>query len=149
VTGTFGIALLSRYPLQNPRTFFMYSAGEQTATLQAQITVKGKTYQILVTHLGNGGPIIQQQQVLRRLTGLQNVIAMGDFNFDQTSEQYARTTQSLEDAWVSAGAPPTTGLDMGHLIDHIFVSPGMNVQTVQYVASPASDHPALLLEVVP
>ncbi len=149
VTGTFGIALLSRYPLQNPRTFFMYSAAEQTAAIQAEITVHGKIYQILVTHLGNGGPVIQQQQVLSRLAGLLNVIAMGDFNFDQTTEQYALTTEVLEDAWVSAGAPPTTGLDMGHLIDHIFLSPGMTVQTVQYIASPASDHPALLAEIAP
>jgi endonuclease/exonuclease/phosphatase family metal-dependent hydrolase len=149
VTGTFGIALLSRYPLQNPRTFFMYSSAEQTAAIQAQITVKGKTYQILATHLGNDGPIIQQQQVLRRLAGLQNVIAMGDFNFDQTTDQYALTIQSLEDAWVSTGAPPTAGLDMGHLIDHIFLSPGMTVQSAQYIASPASDHPALLAEIAP
>ncbi len=149
VTGTFGIALLSRYQLENSRTFFMYSEGEQTAALQADITVEGKQYEILVTHLGNGGPIIQQQQVLSRLAGLQNVIAMGDFNFDQTSEQYKLTTQTLEDAWVSAGSPPTAGLDMGHLIDHIFVSPRMVVQAAQYIASPASDHPALLVEIMP
>jgi endonuclease/exonuclease/phosphatase family metal-dependent hydrolase len=149
VTGTFGIALLSRYPLQNPRTFFMYSAGEQTAAIQAEVNVRGTTYQILVTHLGNGGPVIQQQQVLSRLAGLQNVIAMGDFNFDQTTGQYALTTQSLEDAWVLAGSPPAAGLDMGHLIDHIFVSPGMAVQSAQYIASPASDHPALLVEIAP
>jgi endonuclease/exonuclease/phosphatase family metal-dependent hydrolase len=149
VTGTFGIALLSRYPLKDPRTFFMYSTGEQTAAIQAQITVQGKTYQILVTHLGNGGPIIQQQQVLGQLAGLQNVIAMGDFNFDQTSAQYALSTRSLEDAWVSVGSPSAAELDTGHLIDHIFVSPGMNVQTAQYIVSPASDHPALLAEIAP
>jgi endonuclease/exonuclease/phosphatase family metal-dependent hydrolase len=149
VTGTFGIALLSRYPLQNPRTFFMSSLGEQTAAIQAQITVNGKTYQVLVTHLGNHGPIIQQQQVLKRLTGLQNLIAMGDFNFDQSSEQYALTIQTLEDAWVSAGSPPAAGVDMEHLIDHLFVSPGIAVQNAQYIASPASDHPALLVEIAP
>jgi endonuclease/exonuclease/phosphatase family metal-dependent hydrolase len=80
---------------------------------------------------------------------LQNVIAMGDFNFDQTTEQYALTVQSLQDAWVLAGSPSTTGLDMGHLIDHIFVSPGTNVQTAQYIASSASDHPALLAVIAP
>jgi endonuclease/exonuclease/phosphatase family metal-dependent hydrolase len=149
VTGTFGIALLSRYPLQNPRTFFMYSTGEQAAAIQAEVNVRGRTYQILVTHLGNGGPVIQQQQVLARLAGLQNVIAMGDFNFDQTTNQYALTTQSLDDAWVLAGSPPAAGLDMDHLIDHIFVSPGMAVQTSQYIPSPASDHPALLVEIAP
>jgi len=149
VTGTFGIALLSRYPLHNPRTFFMYSSAEQTAAIQAEITVNGKQYEILVTHLGNDGPIIQQQQVLSRLAGLQNVIALGDFNFDQTTDQYKLTTQALEDAWVTAGSPATADLDMGHLIDHIFISPGLPVQMAQYIASPASDHPALLAELVP
>src|SRR5699024_6204784 len=31
-TGTFGIALLSKYPIEDPKTFFMYSTQEQTAT---------------------------------------------------------------------------------------------------------------------
>ena len=127
----------------------MYSAGEQTAAIQAEMTLKGKTYQILVTHLGNGGPLIQQQQVLSRLAGLQNVIAMGDFNFDQSTEQYQLTTRTLEDAWVSVGSPSAKDLDMGHLIDHIFVSPGMKVQSAQYYVSPVSDHPALLAEIAP
>jgi len=69
VTGTFGIALLSHYPIQNPRTFFMYSAGEQTAAIEAEIVCSGVPYHILVTHLGNDGPLIQQQQVLGRLSG--------------------------------------------------------------------------------
>ncbi|MFW9922902.1 MAG: endonuclease/exonuclease/phosphatase family protein, partial [Candidatus Thorarchaeota archaeon] len=36
VTGTFGIALLSKYPIANTKTHFMYSEGEQTATIEAQ-----------------------------------------------------------------------------------------------------------------
>ncbi|MFX0086886.1 MAG: endonuclease/exonuclease/phosphatase family protein, partial [Candidatus Hodarchaeota archaeon] len=35
VTGTFGIALLSKYPIKSTRTFFMYSKGEQTACIEA------------------------------------------------------------------------------------------------------------------
>ena len=147
VTGTFGIALLSSYPIENPRTFFMYSQGEQTAAIEAQISVNGKPYTILVTHLGNGGPIIQQEQVLARLEGAHNVIAMGDFNFNLASPQYALTLKTLDDAWVQAGSPPAPGLDLTDLIDHIFVTPGTQVKTAQYVVSPASDHPALVVEV--
>jgi endonuclease/exonuclease/phosphatase family metal-dependent hydrolase len=149
VTGTFGIALLSRYPLENPHTFFMYSSGEQTAAIQAQITVNGKRYTILVTHLGNGGPIIQQQQVLSRLAGQANVIAMGDFNFEPATEQYNLTLQTLQDAWVQVGSPLPATLDPRKLIDHFFVSPGTPVSLVRYVDAPVSDHPLLMMEIKP
>ncbi|HAL15845.1 MAG TPA: hypothetical protein DCP32_03555 [Anaerolineaceae bacterium] len=149
VTGTFGIALLSRYPLENPQTFFMYSTGEQTAAISAQVTVDNVPYLILVTHLGNDGPIIQQQQVLQELAGKQNIIAMGDFNFRSTSEQYALTDQVLDSAWVLAGSPLTAGLDPERLIDHIFVSPGTKVKSAEYIVSPMSDHPGLLVEIAP
>jgi endonuclease/exonuclease/phosphatase family metal-dependent hydrolase len=147
VTGTFGIALLTSYPIENPRTFFMYSKGEQTAAIEAQISVNGMPYTILVTHLGNDGPIIQQEQVLARLAGAQNVIAIGDFNFNLSSVQYGLTLQTLEDAWVRAGSPPAPGLDINNLIDHIFVTPGLGVKAAQYIVSPASDHPALVVDI--
>jgi len=149
VTGTFGIALLSRYPLENPRTFFMYSAGEQTAAIEADVNVDGVRYHILVTHLGNGGPVIQQEQVLKQLAGKQNVIAMGDFNFRPDTEQYALTTAQLEDAYVLAGEAPTEGLNPARRIDHMFVSPGMAVRSAEYINTPLSDHPALLVEIGP
>jgi len=149
VTGTFGIALLSRYPLENPQTFFMYSVGEQTAAISAQVTVNGVSYHVLVTHLGNGGPIIQQQQVLDELAGKQNIIAMGDFNFRPSTEQYALTTRTLDSAWVLAGSPLTAGLDPERLIDHIFVSPGTEVKSAEYIVSSVSDHPGLLVEISP
>jgi endonuclease/exonuclease/phosphatase family metal-dependent hydrolase len=149
VTGTFGIALLSKYPLENPHTFFMYSSGEQTAAIEANINLKGKSYTILVTHLGNDGPLIQQQQVIERLNGQQNVIAMGDFNFDPSTPQYKLTLQTMQDAWVQSGSAQTAGLDMSQMIDHVFVSPGLAVRSARYVNSPASDHPSLLVEIQP
>ncbi len=149
VTGTFGIALLSRYPIENPRTFFMYSSAEQTAAIEAQINLNGKPYTVLVTHLGNDGPIIQQQQVLASLAGQSNVIMMGDFNFEPSTLQYALTVQTYPDAWVQAGSVLTPGLNPTHQIDHFFISPGMKVGSARYVDSPASDHPALVLEFQP
>ena len=148
VTGTFGIALLSHYPIENPRTFYMYSAGEQTAAIEAIIhTPNGKEFTIVVTHLGNDGPIIQQEEVLGRLQGKQNIIAMGDFNFDRESPQYRLTRASLEDAWITGGSAPVEGMEMDRQIDHIFVSPGTTVSAAEYVVSPASDHPLLWAEI--
>jgi endonuclease/exonuclease/phosphatase family metal-dependent hydrolase len=149
VPGTFGIALLSRYPIENARTFYMFSEGEQTATIAAQITVDEKTINVFVTHLGNGGPIVQQEAFLQELAGLENVIAMGDFNFRPDSEQYALTTAVLRDSWLlkwPEGAADQ-GIDPFDRIDHIFVSPGTEVGLSHYLVSPESDHPAMVSEI--
>ncbi|HMN61895.1 MAG TPA: hypothetical protein PJ988_16105 [Anaerolinea sp.] len=65
------------------------------------------------------------------------------------SPQYALTRQSLEDAWELAGSPDAQGLNLDHLIDHVFVSPGVQVGSARYIVSPASDHPALFAEIKP
>ncbi len=147
-TGTFGIALLSRYPIQNPQTFFMFSRGEQTASIMANVEVSGKNFTVLVTHLGNDGPIVQQQQVLRELSGLTNIVAMGDFNFRPDSAQYRLTTSTLQDGWLAAAAKEIPeGEDVATRIDHIFLSPGIQVRSAAYLPPGPSDHPAILLEI--
>ncbi len=148
VVGTFGVALLSRYPIDNPRTFYMVSTGEQTAAIAAQVTVDGQTYNVYVTHLGNGGPLVQQQQVLADVAGKDNVLLMGDFNFRPDSEQYALTTTMLDDAWLLRwpGGADDQGNAPTKRIDHLFVSPGASIANARYIASPASDHPLLVVE---
>jgi endonuclease/exonuclease/phosphatase family metal-dependent hydrolase len=151
VTGTFGVALLSRYPIHDAQVFFMYSKGEQTAAILAQIDVGGKTFNMLVTHLGNGGPLVQQQQLLQRLAGKENVIAVGDFNFRPYEEQFHLTTGVLEDAWTAAGAaqqhvlPP--GQDINDRIDYVYLTPGTQVSSAEYYGKGPSDHPAMLAEI--
>jgi len=149
VAGTFGIALLSRYPIENARTFYMASEGEQTATIAARVTVDGRTFNVFVTHLGNDGPLVQQEAILREVRGLANVIAMGDFNFRPDTEQYQRTVAVLDDAWLLRWPDGTD--DEGHSfprrIDHVFVSPGTVVRDARYWTGPESDHPALVVEV--
>jgi len=148
VVGTFGIALLSRTPLIDPQTFYMYSEGEQTATIVAGVETESGRCQIYVTHLGNGGPLVQQQAILRRIGAGQGVVLMGDFNFRPETEQYALTTQTLVDAWASAGGQPDAGwLDPAQRIDHIFVSPDVTVEEARYLETEASDHPPLVAEV--
>jgi endonuclease/exonuclease/phosphatase family metal-dependent hydrolase len=146
VPGTFGIALLSKYPIENPRTFYMYSEGEQTATIEAQITVGGETFSVFVTHLGNGGPMVQQEAILREVEGKENVILLGDFNFRPDTEQYRLTTGVLADSWLLMwpGGNEDQGIDPARRIDHIFVSPGTAVVESRYLAGPQSDHPAMM-----
>jgi endonuclease/exonuclease/phosphatase family metal-dependent hydrolase len=142
VTGTFGNALLSKYPIESARTFYMYGKGEQTACIEAQITVGSRTFSVFVTHLGNSGDpsqIYQQKAILERLEGKSNVILMGDFNFRPDTEQYRLTTHVLNNSW-QLNSPAV--IDKGR-IDHIFLSPGIAVIDSEYLESNDSDHPAL------
>jgi endonuclease/exonuclease/phosphatase family metal-dependent hydrolase len=148
VPGTFGIALLSRYPIEEARTYFLYSEGEQVAVIEAKITVGGKTFTVYVNHLGNGGPLVQAEQFLQLVEGQQNVIAMGDYNFRPYEEQYSRAVAVLEDVFeVTIQTEVPEDFDFEERIDHVFVSPGMQINLTQYLTEPESDHPALFVEV--
>ena len=148
VTGTFGIALLSRYPIENPKTYFLYSKGEQVAVIEANINIGGITHKVYVTHLGNRGPIFQIRQMLDLMRGQDNVIAMGDFNFRPYEEQYALATTEFDDSYTYAEAQNVpNGFDIEDRIDHIFVTPGTSIQYVEYLPKGESDHPALYVEI--
>ncbi|MFX1315818.1 MAG: endonuclease/exonuclease/phosphatase family protein [Promethearchaeota archaeon] len=169
VTGTYGIALLSRYPIKNAKTFYMESEGEQTATIEAQITIGAITYNIFVTHLGefidptippfDRSHIIQQEQILERIGAKTNVILMGDFNFEPDTEHYNITiAHPLDDCWEIAnstliGDVPNdweTRLPTER-IDHVFISPDLTALStyieVIYFGGTAADHPALLTSI--
>jgi len=162
-TGTFGIALLSKYPILNPRTFYMETEGEQTATIEAQIIINAKVYFVYVTHLGNykhplidTSQYIEQEQLLRRIVGRKNVILMGDFNFHPYTEQYNLTTNILNDCWEIANNSLIWNPPKGWLfrlphrrIDHIFVSDELNnsISGCYYFGGTASDHPAVAIDI--
>jgi endonuclease/exonuclease/phosphatase family metal-dependent hydrolase len=117
---------------------------EQTATIEAQISVGSETLHVFVTHLGNGGPMVQQEAILSEVEGQENVILLGDFNFNPDSDQYRLTTELLDDSWAlqwPAADKRTAGFN-GKGIDHIFVSPGTRVSDAQYLPDAESDHPA-------
>ncbi|MFX1313514.1 MAG: endonuclease/exonuclease/phosphatase family protein [Promethearchaeota archaeon] len=164
VTGTFGIAFLSKYPIMNARTFYMECVGEQTATIWAQITVEGKIFNIFVTHLdyyrnttlGDRAQIIQQENILSVATGKENTILMGDFNFEPNTEQYNITIAEFYDSWelVYNSNPVNIVIDSNlpgdriipdERIDHIFISSHLNeaVTYIHYTGGLESDHPAV------
>ena len=91
----------------------------------------------------------QLEDVLSTLDLRQNVVLMGDFNLKPTTDQYRRATSVLDDAWIRAGSPTPIGAEWeaDQRIDHMFVSPQVEVVNAQYVLAPLSDHPALAVEV--
>ncbi|MHA2334856.1 MAG: endonuclease/exonuclease/phosphatase family protein, partial [Candidatus Hodarchaeales archaeon] len=147
--GTFGISLLSKYPILNAQTFYMYSEGEQTATIKAQVQIGTTLFNVYVTHLGNGGPIVQQEAIMDEISGENNVILMGDFNFRPFTEQYNLTTTILDDSWLLQW--PTGVDDLAYnassRIDHVFVSSGISISDCRFIDSPESDHPALWVKI--
>jgi endonuclease/exonuclease/phosphatase family metal-dependent hydrolase len=164
VTGTYGIAFLSKYPIVNARTFYMECVEEQAATIWAQITVGGFLFNIFITHLGNyrnttlgdDTQIIQQANVLTVATEKVNTILMGDFNFDPNTEQYNLTVAEFYDAYVLVNStnPSNAVVDTTiygdriipeQRIDHIFLSSQLNesITYIRYTGGYASDHPAV------
>ena len=171
VTGTFGTAILSRFPLHNPEAIFTYSDTDEIGTTGAEVAVNGQKILILCNHPAGGNSAHQAHldMLLHKIRGRDYVIAAGDFNFRPQSVTYAEITRELVDSWLAAWpdgvgdmsrvgifksqivAGPSSGkwLDETHLtlperIDHIFVSPDFEVLMSAFLPAPESesDHPA-------
>ena len=154
VTGTTGVALLSKYPIENPRTIYHFSENvdrKQTATIEADITIGPHTFTVYVTHTYGrmSTKSILQTDILNESSDKSNVIFMGDFNFSPGSEAYNLTTDVLDDSWWLKW--PTgvdaQGYNNSRNIDHVFVSPGTTVSDCQYIWDPQSDHPAYWIDI--
>ncbi|MFW9889494.1 MAG: endonuclease/exonuclease/phosphatase family protein [Candidatus Thorarchaeota archaeon] len=148
-TGTTGVALLSKYPIEAARTIYHYSEDvdqKQTATIEAEITIGSRTFTVYITHTygRTSTKVILQNDILNAASGKSNVIFMGDFNFRPNSEPYNITTAVLEDSWWLRwpSGISSQGENNSRRIDHIFISPALDVSDCRYVTDPQSDHPA-------
>jgi endonuclease/exonuclease/phosphatase family metal-dependent hydrolase len=154
VTGTTGVALLSKYPIKNAVTLYHFSRDsdrKQTATIEAEITIGTQTFTIYVTHTygSTSAKSMLINDTLARADGKDNVIFMGDFNFRENSEPYNLTTDVLVDAWLDQwpSGVDDDSVNASSRIDHIFLgalNPGLNIVDCRYVEwiRVESDHPA-------
>jgi endonuclease/exonuclease/phosphatase family metal-dependent hydrolase len=154
VTGTTGVALLSKYPIENAKTIFHFSENvdrKQTATIEAEITVGSRTFTVYVTHTygRTETKMILQNDILEAASDKTNVIFMGDFNFGLYSEPYNLTTTVLDDSWWMKWPTGTNSLgeDQSGQVDHVFLSPGTSVTDCEYIEDPQSDHPAYWVDI--
>jgi endonuclease/exonuclease/phosphatase family metal-dependent hydrolase len=145
VTNTYGCAILSKFPISDEESFFLFSDQEQIGSAQVKITIGSTIFNVLVNHPAGDEDITtvyQQEEMLTRVEGLTNVIFMGDFNFRPYSQEYNLTLAAdLEDSWVLRWGTPA--LDR---IDHIFLSTGEIVTLAEYIEEGPSDHPAYWIE---
>ncbi len=155
VTGTTGVALLSKYPIQSVKTLYHYnedSDRKQTATIEAEIVIGSRTFTIYITHTygSTEAKSMLVNNVLARAADKENVLFMGDMNFRQYSEPYNITTDvangGLVDAWLEMWptAVDDNGLNASSRIDHIFVHPDLDIVNCEYIdwIELESDHPA-------
>lgn len=155
VTGTYGTALLSRYPLQNTRTMFSYSDRDEIGTTVAEIEVNDLLFTIYNVHPAGSDTAmgVFAETLLADSQAHPNVIAMGDFNLRDYEQAYQLIDLAYTNAWTSVYPSEIgpDGVDMSgeNRIDHIFFSPTLQVRNPVYILPPhsATDHPVHWAEI--
>jgi len=141
----YGIALLSRYPLEAPRRYKLSGGRESRSLLTAELHLGGRTITVATTHLGVAAADrhLQMPQLRQGLADIQEpLLLMGDFNSE--SPEIARPGLLR----LKFSEPTPTVLKGGE-IDHIFISSELAYETPAAVApSKASDHVPVVAELV-
>ncbi len=148
VTGTYGTAILSRFPITYTESLFSYSHKDETGTAYAIIEINGEEFHIFSSHPdGNASNHLDHMNaIIDKVTGesLTNVISMGDFNTRPYSEYYNISVAVLNDAWIMQYPTgiDTFGNNMTRRIDYIFISPELAVENAWVIPEgpSQSDH---------
>ncbi len=156
VTGTYGTAILSKYPLENPRSVFTFSDQDEIGTAEAEITVGGRQFTIFNVHPAGSdqAKLVFATTLVDRANQSENVVALGDYNLRGWEQPYLLIDAHYKNAWMDAypSGIDDQGLDMSgeERIDHIFVSPHLIVINPIYVLPPESrtDHPVHWTEIL-
>lgn len=150
VTGTYGTALLSKYPINNALSFFSYSDADEIGTVQAEVVVGDKLFTVFNVHPAGSDAAMMAfaQAFLERAKDQPNMIAMGDYNLREGEAAYEAIAAVYREAWKTAypNGIDARGLDLSgeKMIDHIFIGPELTVEDAFYLLAPesATDHPA-------
>ncbi|OQB33425.1 MAG: Endonuclease/Exonuclease/phosphatase family protein [Candidatus Hydrogenedentes bacterium ADurb.Bin170] len=148
IIGSYGTALLSRYPIRSPQIRLTYSTVDEVATLSAELDVNGGHVFVSSNHPAGPHEVMSAHAENLAASGSEyrHAIALGDFNFTRKSPYYERVHQSYpvsaeEKADLSDPENPEQQRDK--IIDHIFASASFEVLESYFLSPPASksDHP--------
>ena len=167
VSGTYGTAILSRFPLHNPRSVFTFSDEDEVGTAVAELDMQGKRIAFLNSHPSGKIPRrCHALELVRQAAAYEYVIAVGDYNSSPQEQAYRIIAGQLKDTWLEK-YPDGVGLLHGRLrprgkapawhdsssgqvsdsgdtiampdrIDHIFVSKPFQVLEDYFLPAPAS-----------
>jgi len=143
---TYGVAVLSKYPIISQERHLLASALQQRSCLETTIDLGERRITFFSVHLG-----LETQERQRQLDELLALTAdapapktlVGDFNANPDSDEIARVLSQFESAYALAGRDSgyTSPADSPReTIDYVFVSPDIQVDSAEVIPSLASDH---------
>ncbi|MET8356119.1 endonuclease/exonuclease/phosphatase family protein [Micromonospora sp. NPDC005171] len=146
-----GDAVLSRWPVSDPRTLPLAAVGAPTGAQALAVTLDlgdGVRTAVVSTHLQpppGKGPVVQARAVANfatRYAAGRPLVVAGDLNTEPGDEAFAEFSNAgLVDALAAARPLATSPADdPRQQIDHIFVSPGLTPSDPVAPRSTASDH---------
>ncbi|MEV7328744.1 endonuclease/exonuclease/phosphatase family protein [Micromonospora sp. NPDC093244] len=146
-----GDAVLSRWPVTDPRTLPLPAVGAPTGAQALAVTLDlgdGVRTAVVSTHLQpppDEGPVVQARAVADFATGYaagRPLVVAGDLNTEPGDEAFGQfTAAGLVDALSSARPLATSPADdPRQQIDHVFVSPGLTASAPVAPRGTASDH---------
>ncbi|MHA1511511.1 MAG: endonuclease/exonuclease/phosphatase family protein, partial [Promethearchaeota archaeon] len=149
IAGTFGAAILSRYPIISSQSIYSYSDKDEIGTSYVQIQVGDRVFNVFNNHpAGSDEAKLAHIEAVMDIIdneNLDNVVSMGDFNSRENSTYYNASVAVLKDTWLSLypSGIDDNGLNMTRRIDHVFVSQDFSVESAIYIPDPESqtDHP--------
>ncbi len=148
VNGTYGTSLLSKYPLENTQTIYIYSDKDENAIAAAEITVSGMTFSFFNVHPDGSDAVDMSfaKSLIAISKDASYVIALGDYNLRDYEDAYKLIDSVYTNVWTSIYPTKISadGVDMSgeNRIDHIFISPILQAIDPVYVLTPDSgtDH---------
>ena len=150
VSGTFGTAILSRFPLRNPWSFYTYSDSDEVGTAAAEIDIGGRTIAFFSNHPSGADDVMHAHvdALIAEASKYEHVIAVGDYNFRSDEPFYAKLAAEYVNSAAAIGEEKVDAhggqANLVGQIDHIFISHGFQVIESHYLDAPESqtDHPA-------
>lgn len=148
--GQYGVAILSRYPIQNivHRKFQNVREAERRGMLGVEVNTGKRTINFVTTHLDYqfaDGRLFEAEQMLGFLRQVKPaLIVVGDFNDEPSGSTYKLMTEGFDDAWSrSKDAGLSYPADKpAKRIDFIFTRRGdrLRIKKAWTVTTLASDH---------
>ena len=143
---TYGVAVLSKYPIVEHQRYLLTSEEQQRACLETRIDVQGRNLSFFAVHLGLN--VEERERQLHELLAYTAEapaprVLVGDFNANPDSHEIGRVLGQFENGFALGGtgsgytspaeAPQET-------IDYVFVSPDIHIVSAKVMPSLASDH---------
>ncbi len=146
--GSYGVALLSRYPVLTSDRVLLPSSGEQRVLATVDVELgPGKILKVGITHLDlvQASRTLQVAEVKRVLSAVPRSILFGDMNASPDEAAIVELSGFMQDAWARADSGPgnTIPVDVpNRRIDYIFLGSGIAKPTFVEVPDEraASDH---------